>query len=203
MAKTNFTMFDNDHLEALSKTKLRQETYRTYLVIVRKTAGYQKNDDQISLSQFQMATGLSKRNVLRALNDLINHHMIIKIKQIGCCRYSLTPVDKWLSGGGSPATPRGGSGATPGGGRNYVQGVLFTPDLGVSAAPYNIKYINNTKESEKRLCKITTDGLTKGEILRHGMKNNCFDQGEECNEDCLVYGKLNFIKINRIMNKEE
>lgn len=100
MAKASFTMFDNDILEALSKIKLRQESQRIFLVVVRKTVGYQREIDQISLSQFERATGLSRKNVLRALQELLDHNMIIKIKTIGYCKYSITTVDKWNVGGG-------------------------------------------------------------------------------------------------------
>jgi phage replication O-like protein O len=206
MGKTRaFTMFDNEILEALIKIKLRQESCRTYLVIVRKTAGYQKDVDTISLSQFEEATGMKKRTVFRALKDLLDRNMIIKTKKGSCCRYSLADVDKWkvTCETGDTGDTLGDTGVTCQVSYNDKTGVLFAADSGDTRAAHNIKYINNTKESEENgSCKVTTKGLTKGQILKHAMKNDCFDKGPKCNTDCNVWDILHIIELKAKWKKE-
>ncbi|MBF0456877.1 MAG: replication protein [Nitrospirae bacterium] len=92
-----YTKFYNDILEELIKAKIRIEAEHTYLAIMRKTTGFNKETDRIPLSQLQQLTGLSKRNVIRALDDLIKRNMIIKTKTDGFhCSYTLTDVNNWI-----------------------------------------------------------------------------------------------------------
>jgi len=43
-----------------------------YVVIVRKTRGWQKNKDAISLTQFEQITGMSRKTVIRGLDELVS-----------------------------------------------------------------------------------------------------------------------------------
>lgn len=43
-----------------------------YIVIVRKTRGWQKNKDAISLTQFEKITGMSRKTVIRGLDELVS-----------------------------------------------------------------------------------------------------------------------------------
>ena len=43
-----------------------------YIVIVRKTRGWQKNKDAISLTQFERITGMSRKTVIRGLDELVS-----------------------------------------------------------------------------------------------------------------------------------
>lgn len=43
-----------------------------YVVIVRKTRGWQKNKDAISLTQFEKITGMSRKTVIRGLDELVS-----------------------------------------------------------------------------------------------------------------------------------
>jgi phage replication O-like protein O len=49
-------------------------------VILRKTYGWHKKQDRISLSQFSQLTGLKRQNVLRAINNLSSKKIIGVIK---------------------------------------------------------------------------------------------------------------------------
>src|SRR5574344_1990357 len=51
--------------------KLSPTANLLYIVIVRKTRGWQKNKDAISLTQFEEITGLSRKTVIKAINELI------------------------------------------------------------------------------------------------------------------------------------
>lgn len=43
-----------------------------YVVIVRKTRGWQKNKDAISLTQFEKITGMTRKTVIRGLDELVS-----------------------------------------------------------------------------------------------------------------------------------
>ena len=60
----------NEIIEALARIKFTDEERRCLLCVIRKTYGFNKKSDQISLTQFQEFTGLSRRQVVRALNSL-------------------------------------------------------------------------------------------------------------------------------------
>ena len=77
--KNGYTMIANELLEAISRKLLSGDEHRVFWTILRKTYGFKKKLDQISLSQFVLATGINKQNVCRALSKLIKKNMIIKI----------------------------------------------------------------------------------------------------------------------------
>lgn len=52
-----------------------------YVVIVRKTRGWQKNKDAISLTQFETITGLSRKTVIKALGELIEYGFVKEYEQ--------------------------------------------------------------------------------------------------------------------------
>lgn len=68
----------NELVEALSGIRIPGEANQVLWVIIRKTYGFNKKEDAISLSQFVLATGLKKQHVLRAIAKLLNINIIIK-----------------------------------------------------------------------------------------------------------------------------
>lgn len=52
-----------------------------YIVIVRKTRGWQKNVDAISLSQFEEITGLSRKTVVKAIAELVEFGFVKEYAQ--------------------------------------------------------------------------------------------------------------------------
>lgn len=58
----------HDLAEALMKVNLSGYQYRIIWCIFRKTYGWHKSTDKISLTQFEKMTGLKRRNVNRAIN---------------------------------------------------------------------------------------------------------------------------------------
>lgn len=77
--ENGYTMIANELLEAISRKLLSGDEHRLFWTILRKTYGFKKKLDQISLSQFVLATGINKQNVCRALSKLIKKNMIIRI----------------------------------------------------------------------------------------------------------------------------
>ena len=88
-----FTKIPNKILEVLPQLKLTVYELKVILVIIRKTNGWNKEADWISLSQFYEATGILKPNISRSLKNLEQRNIIIRNnRQIGL----QINVDKWI-----------------------------------------------------------------------------------------------------------
>lgn len=74
--ENGYTMIANELLEGLAKTRISGESYQILCFIIRKTYGFNKKIDTISLSQFCIATGLPKSTVCRAIRYLKMRNMI-------------------------------------------------------------------------------------------------------------------------------
>ena len=72
------TQIPNEILEALYQKKLTVYELKVLLVIIRKTCGWDKETDWISLSQFYEETGILKQNVSRTLKKLKGRNIIIR-----------------------------------------------------------------------------------------------------------------------------
>ncbi len=69
----------NEIMEALAGIRISGEEWQCLCVILRKTYGWHKKDDWISLSQFNLLTKLKKPNILRAIKKLsIKKVVVIK-----------------------------------------------------------------------------------------------------------------------------
>ena len=69
-----------------------------YWFIIRKTYGFQKKTDAISLGQFALGTGIPVSNVIRTLKKLENRHFITKSKDFYICEYGINKhYDQWLT----------------------------------------------------------------------------------------------------------
>lgn len=70
----------NEIAEQLCKINLRPYEWRTIWAIFRKTYGWHKKEDKISVSQFQLLTGLDRRHQHKALKTLTERNIITKNK---------------------------------------------------------------------------------------------------------------------------
>ena len=73
-----YTKIANELLEALARTRLSGESRQILDIIIRKTYGFNKTNDEIALSQFVTATGMSKPSVVRAIRKLQSMNIIFK-----------------------------------------------------------------------------------------------------------------------------
>ncbi len=73
-----YTRIADELLEALAYININGEARRVLDVIIRKTYGFNKKRDRISLSQFCLATGLQKPNVVRAIRKLVDINIVIR-----------------------------------------------------------------------------------------------------------------------------
>ena len=68
----------NGIIEDLAKVNLSPYEWRVLLAILRKTYGYNKKADRISLSQIEEATGITKPHISRALARLISRRIVAR-----------------------------------------------------------------------------------------------------------------------------
>ncbi len=89
----------NEIVEALARYRLSGEEMQCLWVIFRKTYGWKKLEDKISLSQFSEMTGLIKQDAHRALKKLSSKKVIDIIKngyrQINSYKF-IKDFDKWI-----------------------------------------------------------------------------------------------------------
>ncbi|MBK7381673.1 MAG: replication protein [Ignavibacteriales bacterium] len=79
--ENGYIKISNEIMEALSKTKFRGSTRNMLDCIFRKTYGFNKKEDKISLSQFVEMTNLSKRTVIYGLQELEAMNIILVKRQ--------------------------------------------------------------------------------------------------------------------------
>lgn len=94
-----YTRIHNLILEALSSAPLNGSEFRCILFLMRKTYGWQKKDDEISLSQWEKGTGIKRQNVWSTLKTLEAKKIIYsrdngagKSKSYGFNKYT----EQWL-----------------------------------------------------------------------------------------------------------
>lgn len=73
-----YTAIANEIMDALCKIRIPGEERQVLDAILRKTYGWNKCEDAISLSQFVEMTGLKKPHIVRAIKNLILKNVIIK-----------------------------------------------------------------------------------------------------------------------------
>ena len=71
------TKIANEILDALCRIRISGEARQVLDFIIRKTYGWHKKSDTISLSQFTQGTNLIKPNICRAINKLIKMRLIV------------------------------------------------------------------------------------------------------------------------------
>jgi phage replication O-like protein O len=74
----NFTQVPNDILDALARTDLSQNESKIVFLVIRKTFGWHKKTDWISLSQIEEGTGIAKPNICRSLRALKRKGIIVR-----------------------------------------------------------------------------------------------------------------------------
>ena len=73
-----YTRIHNAILEALAKVRLSGAEFRCVMFLIRKTYGWQKKEDKISLSQWADGMDAKRPHVLATLNNLIKKKVIYR-----------------------------------------------------------------------------------------------------------------------------
>lgn len=79
--ENGYTKIANEILDALCHIRINGEARQILDTIIRKTYGYHKKQDKISLSQFVITTGIKKPNICKAINKLRQMNLIIIIQK--------------------------------------------------------------------------------------------------------------------------
>lgn len=91
------TELSNELLEAIIRFPFESSDYKIMLHTIRKTYGYQKKEDCISIGQYQKATGLARRTVIDCLNRLVRYNALVKRTDTYISRYGVQKdYDKWV-----------------------------------------------------------------------------------------------------------
>lgn len=112
-AENGYVRIATELFEAMCRTRIPGEARQVLDVIIRKTYGFQKTHDEISLSQFVLATGLSKRHICRAIKKLIAMNLITKKGEAQWQTYSIIKdFDRWNISPKKAHVPNMGKGIT-------------------------------------------------------------------------------------------
>lgn len=93
----SYTRIHNMILELLSSTHLSALEFKIVLFIIRKTYGFQKKTDRISISQFSDNCKCSRPAVVEALQNLVRLNVITKKETSYCNEYGFNKYyEQWL-----------------------------------------------------------------------------------------------------------
>ncbi len=73
-----FTRIVNEVLEQLVKTPLLGSEFALLIFVIRKTWGYHKREDFISLTQFEKGLNLSRPTITKTIKNLVLKKMLVK-----------------------------------------------------------------------------------------------------------------------------
>lgn len=76
--KDTYIKIPTDVQERMISIRISGEAVQCLQLIIRKTYGFHKSNDRISLSQFTKITGIARSSVVRAINQLSTRKIIIK-----------------------------------------------------------------------------------------------------------------------------
>jgi phage replication O-like protein O len=76
--ENGYTRIANEIMEALAKIRIPGEARQVLDAVFRKTYGWNKREDKISLSQFEKMTGLARPSICRAIKKLLIMNIIEK-----------------------------------------------------------------------------------------------------------------------------
>lgn len=95
------TRIANDLLEAISRLEVPGAETRVLLVVARKTYGWQKKEDNISLSQFSKETNMTRTRIIRAIKNLVRYGVLGSITgdtSTSSKYWIIKDYDKWTVG---------------------------------------------------------------------------------------------------------
>ena len=74
---------ENDILMALIKQRLNATQYQIMLLVIRKTWGFKKKEDWISLTQFEKYLSKSRASVCKEIKQLVKNNLLVKKSILG------------------------------------------------------------------------------------------------------------------------
>lgn len=86
--ESGFTQLANELLEAMLRAGFSARQWAVVMTVVRKTYGYGKKADDISLGQIVDMTGIAKPNASRTVNELVTARVLLR--SVGTFGYRLS-----------------------------------------------------------------------------------------------------------------
>lgn len=77
------TAINNEVLEQLVKQCLLGSEYQVIFLVLRKTWGWHKTEDIISLTQFELGTGLTRPTITKTIKNLVSMNILVKRSLLG------------------------------------------------------------------------------------------------------------------------
>lgn len=90
--KEGYTRIPDKVLEGIVKARLNGGEYACILFLIRKTYGWNKKTDKVSLSQFVLGTGYTKMTVIRSIQSLQRKQIIAKLNTKGTNNWIISPT---------------------------------------------------------------------------------------------------------------
>lgn len=110
--ENGYTPVANEIMEKIASVDLSGRDMRVLMVILRKTYGYQKKSDAISHGQIADSAKMSRRSVIRSVQDLVAKNML-NVQQVTLGNSKLPSVmgfnknyDEWVVTNISPQTKK-------------------------------------------------------------------------------------------------
>jgi phage replication O-like protein O len=97
--ENGYIEINNENADRFAKLHLSGNEWQVLWVVLRKTWGWNKKIDPISLSQFQELTGLSRPSVNEAVSKLVGKKVLFVDKQNYINKYSFNKLyNQWIVG---------------------------------------------------------------------------------------------------------
>ena len=80
--ENGFTKIANEVFEELVKTALLGSEFQICFLVIRKTYGFNKKEDRISLTQFEKGTNLSRPTVVKSLKNLVSRNILLRSENL-------------------------------------------------------------------------------------------------------------------------
>lgn len=80
--ENGFTRIANEILEHLTFPGINGSEYRIAIFVIRKTYGFGKKKDRISLTQFQKGTYMNRPQAVRTIKSLVSKRILLKEKGV-------------------------------------------------------------------------------------------------------------------------
>lgn len=149
--ENGYAQLSNELLEAFAKIKLSPNESQILWTVIRKTYGYHKKEDKISLTQFQAMTDLSRPSVAKAIKSLVAKQLLVAIQQPPINSYSLNKdYSTWLTSSYIDTSSR------------------FTTPLVAKQLPKLVAKQQHTKDNKNKLAASAAPGKITTEIEKNG-----------------------------------
>ncbi len=145
-SKKRYTKIPNELIEQFFRPRLSGHQWRILWVIIRKTFGWHKEIDRISLSTFEQKTGIPQKRLVPSLKELVERKIILKDTETYIMGYGLQKnYDLWDLRQKSPVAKK-----TPPEIGSPENGKEALPKIGVKPLPKSGDTKENKETSKKK-----------------------------------------------------